>query len=251
MSRAERERERYNQGLKREAYLRLFRDVDIYTAPKRLARVREVMAEKRGGSFLEIGSSTWRVWPEQVGAEPGELVCINISEAELAAGRAGAEGSRLQPRFQLMDAHKLQFPDNSFDLVYGLAILHHLTLSEALAEIDRVLRPGGRIVFAEPLAMNPVAMLVRWLTPFARTEDERPFGLSDIAALREHFDIELDYYDFLGVPLGMLSGLLLPNGHNLLTRAAHAADTALLSVVPGIGNLYRNVLITGRSRKQA
>ena len=53
----------------------------------------------------------------------------------------------------------------SFDFVYGCAILHHLDYHRALDEICRVLKPGGRILFAEPLGINPVAKLVRLVTP--------------------------------------------------------------------------------------
>ena len=47
------------------------------------------------------------------------------------------------------DAESLPFADASFDLVLGHAVLHHLpNLRRAFAEFHRVLRPGGRIVFA-------------------------------------------------------------------------------------------------------
>jgi SAM-dependent methyltransferase len=47
------------------------------------------------------------------------------------------------------DAESLPFADRSFDLVLGHAVLHHLPdLERAFAEFHRVLRPGGRIVFA-------------------------------------------------------------------------------------------------------
>jgi SAM-dependent methyltransferase len=54
------------------------------------------------------------------------------------------------------DAESLPFADESFDLVIGHAILHHLPdLDRAFAEFRRVLRPGGRIVFAgEPSVLG-------------------------------------------------------------------------------------------------
>jgi SAM-dependent methyltransferase len=54
--------------------------------------------------------------------------------------------------------------------VYGSSILHHLELDPALGEIRRVLKPGGRLVFAEPNMLNPqilvqknVPLIKRWL----------------------------------------------------------------------------------------
>jgi SAM-dependent methyltransferase len=49
----------------------------------------------------------------------------------------------------------MPFPDGAFDAVYGSSILHHLSLGRSLAESFRLLRPGGRVVFAEPNILNP------------------------------------------------------------------------------------------------
>jgi SAM-dependent methyltransferase len=46
------------------------------------------------------------------------------------------------------EAERLPFPDESFDLVFGHAVLHHLPdLEASFAEFERVLRPGGTVVF--------------------------------------------------------------------------------------------------------
>src|SRR5204862_217097 len=46
------------------------------------------------------------------------------------------------------DAQELPFPDDSFDLVFGHAVLHHLPdLDVAFREFRRVLKPGGRVAF--------------------------------------------------------------------------------------------------------
>ena len=52
------------------------------------------------------------------------------------------------------DAESLPFPDDSFDLVLGHAVLHHLPgLDKALSEFHRVLAPGGTLAFmGEPSA---------------------------------------------------------------------------------------------------
>ena len=54
---------------------------------------------------------------------------------------------KTKPDFRLMDAHKLDFPENTFDVVYGAGILRHLDYARALLEILRVLRPGGAMIF--------------------------------------------------------------------------------------------------------
>ena len=68
----------------------------------------------------------------------GMLATLERSAAELGASVATAR----------CDAADLPFPDGSFDLVLGHAILHHLPdVDAAFAELARVLRPGGRLVF--------------------------------------------------------------------------------------------------------
>ena len=74
----------------------------------------------------------------------------------------------------------LKFENNFFDLIVGNGILHHLDPEKALTSVHKVLKPGGRVIFFEPLADNPLLKLFRFLTPKARTIDEAPFSRSDL-----------------------------------------------------------------------
>jgi SAM-dependent methyltransferase len=78
-----------------------------------------------------------------------EATCTDISPGMVAALSANARRLGLDVRATRADAESLPFPDESFDLVLGHAVLHHLPdLRRAFAEFNRVLAPGGRIVFA-------------------------------------------------------------------------------------------------------
>jgi len=78
-----------------------------------------------------------------------EATCTDISPGMVTTLGANAERLGLNVRTARADAESLPFPDASFDLVLGHAVLHHLPdLRRAFAEFHRVLRPGGRIVFA-------------------------------------------------------------------------------------------------------
>jgi SAM-dependent methyltransferase len=139
----------------------------------------------------------------------------------------------------------LEFPDDSFDVVYGGGILHHLEFERALSEVRRVLKPGGLMLFEEPLNINPVGKFVRWLTPKARTEDERPLQNAELNLCARGFAMKSRYVQFMSVPAGVLTGLLRLPPQNVVTRAAYAVDEGLLKVVPGIGRMYRHVVLMG------
>src|SRR5947209_6965711 len=78
-----------------------------------------------------------------------EATCTDISPGMVTTLSANAARLGLNVRAARADAESLPFADQSFDLLFGHAVLHHLPdLEKAFAEFDRVLRPGGRIAFA-------------------------------------------------------------------------------------------------------
>lgn len=86
-----------------------------------------------------------------------------------------------------MDAENMVFKNDSFDVVFGRAILHHLDINKAGREIARVLRPGGRAIFIEPLGNNPLISLYRHFTPSDRTKDEHPLKFHDFLIIKRYF----------------------------------------------------------------
>ena len=100
---------------------------------------------------LEIGSGTgyFSLNLMQEGAIE-RLVSTDVSAGMLDALRANAGRLGLAERVEALqaDAESLPFADESFDLVLGHAVLHHIPdLDRAFREFERVLRPGGAIVF--------------------------------------------------------------------------------------------------------
>jgi SAM-dependent methyltransferase len=92
----------------------------------------------------------------------------------LAARRAQLDG--LAPAITTLcgSAHAIPLPDASVDLVFGNAILHHLDLDLTSREVHRVLRPGGRAIFKEPMRNSRVIAFLRRLIPY-RQPDISPF----------------------------------------------------------------------------
>ncbi len=125
--------------------------------PVGLAQVRAKLEKALGapldrpiGRSLEIGAGTGYLSLNLVAAGDVEsAVCTDISPGMLSALEVNADRLGLEVETAAADAAALPFADGAFDLVLGHAVLHHLPdLDAAFAELHRVLRPGGRIVFA-------------------------------------------------------------------------------------------------------
>ena len=150
-----------------------------------------------------------------------DLSPVYISNAIELMRQAGYDESLFD--FRVMDAHALEFEGNTFDLILGNGILHHLNPDIALKEVYRVLKPDGRVLFLEPLADNPLLKLFRRLTPFARTEDESPFTGKQIRHLinNNKWKMELFYCGLFEAPVAMITSILMPKkSDNLLLRMA-------------------------------
>jgi ubiquinone/menaquinone biosynthesis C-methylase UbiE len=101
-----------------------------------------------GQRVLEIGVGlgTDHVQFARAGAE---LTGIDLTprSIELTGLRLQQEG--LLSRLAVMDAERLEFDDDSFDVVYSFGVLHHTASPErAFSEVRRVLRPGGTFIGA-------------------------------------------------------------------------------------------------------
>ncbi|HLI32322.1 MAG TPA: class I SAM-dependent methyltransferase [Solirubrobacteraceae bacterium] len=102
------------------------------------------------GRALEIGSGTGYFSLNLLRAGLIEtLTCTDIAPGMLRALARNARAQGLKVRTRTCSAEALPFAAESFDLVLGHAILHHIPdLARAFSEFERVLAPGGMILFA-------------------------------------------------------------------------------------------------------
>jgi ubiquinone/menaquinone biosynthesis C-methylase UbiE len=116
-------------------------------AKTRKALGREPLAYARS---LEIGAGTGYFTLNLMRAGViGRATCSDISPGMLTVLQANARRLGLEVQTKPADAERLPFKDASFDLVLGHAVLHHIPdLQRAFAEFERVLAPGGTLLFA-------------------------------------------------------------------------------------------------------
>jgi ubiquinone/menaquinone biosynthesis C-methylase UbiE len=100
--------------------------------------------------------------------------------------------------FQVAIAEALPYPDEHFDIIVGIDILHHVDISKAIRECHRVLKPGGKAFFREPVDVPVLdairnTRLVRFFVPKEVslekhiTADERKLNALDQLAIQEIF----------------------------------------------------------------
>jgi SAM-dependent methyltransferase len=102
------------------------------------------------GRALELGCGTgfFLLNLMQAGvAERGSVT--DLSPGMVRAALRNAENLGLDVDGRVADAERIPYDDDTFDLVVGHAVLHHIPdVEQALREVLRVLKPGGRFVFA-------------------------------------------------------------------------------------------------------
>lgn len=182
--RYEREREFHDADSVRWARVERYYEV---TASSHRYFEDQLAALAPGRAVLEYGcgegSSAFALAASGARVTGIDISGVRIDHARERAAAAGLDSAE----FFEMNAENLKFQDDSFDVVCGVSIIHHLDVRRALAEVARVLRPDGAALFFEPLGHNPIINLYRRFTPRLRTADEHPLVTTDLASMEEYF----------------------------------------------------------------
>jgi len=122
------------------------------------------------GTLLDVGCGTAYYWP-LLATRCERLVGLDLSPVMAAEGRRhrqmSADGDPGHPL--CADGASIPLSEGAFDAVLAVDVLHHAShLGGLLAEISRVLAPGGRLAAVEPNVVNPVVFVAHLVPPEER-----------------------------------------------------------------------------------
>lgn len=189
-----------------------------------------------------------------LGSRATRYVGVDISENMLQAAMA----SQRHPRaaFLQADATRVPLADASVDTVVMLGGIHHVPARAKLfAEVSRILKPGGRFVFREPVSdfvlWRALRAIIYKLSPMLDEKTERPLVYAETVPVLIESGLRLLQYrthGFFGFCLFMNSDVLVFNrlfrfvpGIRAITRASAVIDEAVLGL-PGLGRAGLQVI---------
>jgi 2-polyprenyl-3-methyl-5-hydroxy-6-metoxy-1,4-benzoquinol methylase len=175
-------------------------------ADRRAALISRGAGLAAGMNVLEIGCGTG-LFTEKFAAFGARIIAVELSPDLLEVAR----GRRLpQVEFREQDFESCDV-DGPFDAVIGSSVLHHLDLSRTWAKIFSLLKPGGRMSFAEPNLLNPQVFCERHFRRFFPyvSPDETAFVRSRLRRDLEHAGftaISITPFDWLhpGTPASLI-----------------------------------------------
>ena len=204
-----------------------------------LEYVFNLLGDVRGKTVLEYGCGDG-VNTVLLANRGAHVISLDLSPEliDVARHRLRAHNITSGVDFIVGSAHNVPLPDESIDVVLGIAILHHLDLALASAEVKRVLRPGGVALFQEPVRNSWILKTARNLIPYTSL-DVSPFErpLTD----RELMDFAAGCSSYRSKPFSLPTSALielLP----LVRRYAEASlrwDATPLSKFPSLGHYSR------------
>jgi 2-polyprenyl-3-methyl-5-hydroxy-6-metoxy-1,4-benzoquinol methylase len=172
-----------------------------------------------------------------------QVTAFDLSHGYLDEARRRARANGVAVDFVQADGQRLPFHDDSFDRIWGNAILHHVDLEVAAGELRRVLRPSGVAVFCEPWGGNPLLNWARNTLPYPgkeRTAGEQPLQRRHVQILRRTFaSVEIRGYQLLSMARRLTA-------RRRLVAGLDWCDTMLLTRVPALQMYCRYVVLTLR-----
>lgn len=198
--------------------------------------LRNISKEKiKGKKVLDYGCGAG-IHLEWLALSVGEVKGIDLSEKSLEIAKKMVQKKKLESKVKLllMDCEKMEFPDNSFDVIFDGGSFSSLDLKNVLPELKRVLKPNGFVIGIETLGHNPFTNFKRLINKITGKRTawaaEHIFKIEDLKRVKEYFN-KIETYYFHLISWALFPCLGLPGGRFLL-KFFEKIDKFLLFIFP-------------------
>ena len=204
-----------------------------------LPGISEFLGNLEGKHLLELGCGAGKM-AVLLAKSGADVTAFDLSPLSVRTSRQLAALNNIDIDFAVASGENLPFASDSFDVIFGKSILHHLIIDLGKHEIYRVLKKGGKAVFVEPLGMNPVLTFVRKYVPYSYKNPvgvDRPLTYNDIHTWTKEFQ----YVAYREVEL--LSMVERAFGWDTKLILLREMDKFLLKYIPFLRRFCRYVVI--------
>jgi len=204
-----------------------------------LPGISEFFGNLEGKHLLELGCGAGKM-AVLLAKSGADVTAFDLSPLSVRTSRQLAALNNIDIDFAVASGENLPFANDSFDVIFGKSILHHLIIDLGKHEIYRVLKKGGKAVFVEPLGMNPVLTFVRKYVPYSYKNPvgvDQPLTYNDIHTWTKEFQ----YVAYREVEL--LSMVERAFGWDTKLILLREMDKFLLKYIPFLRRFCRYVVI--------
>lgn len=193
-----------------------------------------LLGDVKGKTILEFGCGDG-LNTVVLANRDAKVIALDLSAELLNITRKRVEANGCDGvEYLVGSAHALPLPDESVDVVFGMAILHHLDLEIASREVRRVLKKGGRGIFEEPMRNSKLIARVREFLPKRSDVSpfERPLTGEEITNFAAPYGGRARTFHLA------LSSLatLIPGGSKRAVRLSARIDGRLLRLFPSLAH---------------
>jgi|SRR6185436_10623106 len=196
-----------------------------------------LLGDIKGKTILEYGCGDG-VNTVLLANRGAQIISLDLSPEliDIAKQRLEAHGITSGVQFIVGSAHNVPLPDESVDVVFGIAILHHLDLALSAGEVKRLLKKKGTAIFQEPVRNSWVLRQARKLIPY-QSPDVSPFERPLTDRELKNFATDYSSYHSKGFTLPTSALLnLLPGIRSYTEDRSLKWDSSLLNKVPGLNH---------------
>lgn len=200
-------------------------DIDRYLNPPAdtpygLEYAFHLLGDVRGKTVLDFGCGTGENIIPLI-ERGARVIGMDISPDLIALAQKRVSDAQLEASLTVGDAYQTGLPDESVDVVFCMALIHHLDIKLVRDEMWRVLRKDGVIILREPIRFSKAYAWLRGLLPAKNdiSEYEHPLTREELATMTQPFRMEGTRY--FRLPFVPLVSRVLPSKTDAAWKASN------------------------------